>query len=475
MNVTLLIVIVYIMLLYGLAWYSTKLKSGEEIVEEFFLADRGFPAYIVAAMLTGLAVGGASTIGVAESAYTQGISAGMYNAAWAVGAIVVGFTAASRLRDLTVTTIPELFGNYYDEAGRVIAVIGQIIIQIVITSLQYIAGGAILASLLPELFSVNMGALLTAIVLGGVALIGGYWGAGLTNLINVIVIYIGVIIGAIMSISKAGGISNIVANLPVGLQWFDPVAGVGIGIIIAWFIVMITQTHSTQAVVQISFAAKDGQTAKRGFILGGLIILPIGFICALFGIVAAVQFPGLEDPAMALPKVILNLPAIISGLTLAGLWASSISTTVGLLLGSSTLVVNDIWKNYIQTDITQKQEHIMSRIVVVVITALTFLLAITVEGILDTLLIGLTLTTAYTVVVLFTIFAPKLCKKSAAFWTIGTGIIFLFVWVFVPAIRIVSHPIFLAWPIAIGTFLLVSMLDKTPANIPNEVVESEST
>lgn len=470
MNWTIFIVIVYVILLYALAWYSAirKHRGKKGVIEEFFLADRGFPPIIVGTMLTGLAVGGASTIGVAESAYTQGISAGMYNAAWAVGAIVVGIVAASKLRKLTVTTIPELFGNYYDDAGRIIAVIGQVIIQIVITSLQYVAGGAILAALMPDIFTVNTGAVLTAVVLGGVALIGGYWGAGLTNLINVVIIYVGVIIGAIMSISGAGGMTEIVAKLPADVPWFDPVAGVGLGIITSWFIVMITQTFSTQAVVQTSFAAKDGKTAKKGFILAGLIILPVGFICAIFGIVAAVQFPGLEDPAMALPRVVMGLPAIVSGLTLAGLWASSISTTVGLLLGSSTLVVNDIWKKYFQADISQREEQIISRIIVGIITVLTLLLAITVEGILDTLLIGLTLTTSYTVVVLFSIFIPKLCKKRAAFWTIGTGIVFLLVWILFPAIHVVPHPIFLAWPVAILTFLIVALVDKTPANIPKK-------
>jgi len=244
---------------------------------------------------------------------------------------------------------------------------------------------------------------------------------------------------------------------------------VGMAMVIAWFVVMITQAHSVQAVGQIAFAAEDEKTAKKGFLLAGLIILPVGFICALFGIVAAVQFPGLEDPAMALPQVVMGLSPVVAGLTLAGLWASSISTTVGLLLGTSTLVVSDIWKNYIQEDISPDKEQIISRFVVVLITALTLLLALTIEGILDALLLGLTLTTAYTVVLLFTLFIPKLCRKSSAFWTIFTGIVFLLIWFIVPAIRIVSHPIFLAWPLALVTFLIISFVDKRPANIPDKL------
>ncbi len=469
MNIAIVIVIAYIIMLYIVSWYSSKLsKKGGAI--GYLLAGRGFSSYIVAVMVAGLAVGGASTVGVAESAYTQGLSAGMYNAAWAAGAIVVGLVAAARFRKLNITTIPELFGKYYDETGRVVGVIGQLIIQIVITSLQYVAGGAILTALLPQYFSFSTGMLTTAVVFVGIALIGGYWAAGLSNLINVAVIYIGVILGVVMSVNQAGGFSNIVANLPSGSHWFDPVSGVGMAVVIAWFIVMITQTHSTQAVVQISFAAKDEKAARNGFILGGLLILPIGFLCALFGIVAASQFPNLETAAMALPTVVLNLNVAVGGLTLAALWAADVSTAVGLLLGSSTLVVSDIWKKYIQPDMDEKQEQLMSRIIVLATSVITYILAMTVVGILKTLIIGLTLTTAYTVILLFTLFAPKLCKKSAAAWTLITGTVFLALWVFVPAIRVVSHPIYLEWPICLITFLLVSVFDKRQANIPDESI-----
>ena len=138
MNIALFIVIAYIIVLYAISWYSTKLSKDGGITG-YLLAGRGFPAGIVAVMVAGLAVGGASTIGVAENAYKVGISAGWYNAAWAAGALVVGLFVAGKYRELEVSTIPELFERYFDTSGRVIAVVGQLVIQIVITSLQYVA------------------------------------------------------------------------------------------------------------------------------------------------------------------------------------------------------------------------------------------------------------------------------------------------------------------------------------------------
>ena len=115
---------------------------------------------------------------------------------------------------------------------------------------------------------------------------------------------------------------------------------------------------------------------------------------------------------------------------------------------------------------TEKQGLQYSRIAVLVISIITYVLAMSVAGILKTITIGLTLTSAYSVIMMFTLFAPKLCRKSSAFWTLLTGIVFLAVWLLVPAIHIVSQPIFLAIPLAIVTFLVTTVLDKRRATIP---------
>ncbi len=463
MNIALGIVIVYILVLYAVSWYSTKLSKGGGYLG-YLLAGRGFGPGIVATMIAGLAVGGASTIGVAEGAYKQGLAAGWYNAAWAAGAVAAGFLVAERFRQFETTSVPEILERHFDTSGRVIGVFGQIVIQMVITSLQYVAGGAILAALMPGIFTFNSGMMVSAVVFIGVTLVGGYWAAGLSNIINVIVIYLGIVTGAVMVVSNAGGIGKVVSSLPAGHPGFDLLAGLPMAIIVAWFVVMLTQAQSIQAVAQIAFAAKNGKKAKWGFVLGGLIILPAGFICAIFGIVAAAKFPGIT-PAMALPQTLLELNPWVAGLALSGLWAADVSTAVGLLLGSSTLVVNDIYKRFINPDVPEKQQMLISRLTVLGISALTYWMATYAVGIIKTLLIGLTLTTSYTVVLLGLLFTPGLCKKGSAFWTLLTGIIFLALWQFVPAIRIVSHPIYLAWPVAIVTFLAVYFLDPRPANV----------
>jgi SSS family solute:Na+ symporter len=437
----------------------------------YLLAGRNLPFWVIAPLLAGLAVGGASTIGVAERAYSSGISAGWYNAAWAAGALLVGLFAAHRYRRLKISTLPELFERHYNVSGRVIGVIGQLVLQIVITSLQYVAGGAILSALLPEVFSFQTGMLVTAIVFVSITLIGGFWAAGITNIVNVTFIYAGVVLGAIMAVSKVGGIGDIVSKLPPQHPGFD-LGAIGWGLIIAWFVVMCTTAFSVQSIAQISFAARDDQSARKGFIVGAMIILPIGFVSALIGVAAAVLHPGIV-PTEALPRMVLSLSPFVAGIILAGLWAADVSTASALLIGSATLVVGDLVKRFVAPDLDEKGERVVSRISVLALSVVTYILAVSVSGILKTLLIGLTLTTAYTLLTLMTIFWPQVCRRSHAVWTLLMAMGALTIWLVFPQVPSflkemgLPHPIFFCWIVSLLTFFVVAVVDKRKILVTN--------
>ncbi|PIE54395.1 MAG: symporter [Dethiosulfovibrio peptidovorans] len=457
----------YTFLLFAVSWKALQLQKQSEATGAvaYLLAGRNLPSSLVAVMLAGLAIGGASTVGVAQNAYTRGLSAGWYNAAWGTAGIAVGLVAASYFRRINVRTVPEMMGRMFGPGARVLGAIAQLVIQMVITSLQYVAGGAILTALLPQVFSFQSGMMATAIIFIGVTLVGGYLAGGLVNLINVAVIYIG-IIAALFSTSQAmGGVSSVLASLPSNGVWLNWTSGMGIAIIAAWMAVMITQAFSVQAVNQIAFAARDERSARRGFLLGGVMILPVGFLCALFGVMAASRFPGLENSAMALPSLVTSISPAIGGLLLAGLWAADISTAVGLLLGSATLTLEDMIKPlfYRGQELSPKQELLLSRLCVVLVSLLTFFLALSVVGILKTLTSALAVTASFTLLILADIFVPSLCRRGSGFWTILASLVVWVLWTFIPAFRVASHIIYLEWPICVVVFMLVALMDHRPA------------
>ncbi len=466
MSIPLIIVLAYIVVLFAISFWAEKRARGG--VENYVLAGRKLTTTLVTVSIVGLAIGGASTIGVSEQAYKVGLSAGWYTAAWGIGAICMGLLVAKKYRQLQISTIPELLERYYDKKGMVIGVLCQIIIQLVITSLQYIAGGTILHAMLPDIFSLASGMLTSAAVFIGITFIGGMWSASLSNILNVLLIYLGILGATIVCVLQAGGLGSIIAKLPPSVPFMSLVDGVGPMGIIGWILVLVTVNLSLQSIIQISLGAKDVATAQRGFIIGGVLMLPIGFVCALIGIIARANYPDVSA-AMALPLMIMSLNPILSGVTLAALWAADISTACNLLLSSATLFSQDIYKQ-LHPEISEKKQLYVTKAAVLVLGAFTLLLAMTVSGIIQTIMIGLSLTAAFSIVVLFTLFAPGMCRKNSAFYTIAAGLLTLILWQTVPATRLLPHVIYMEWVVCTIVFLLVYALDSSPIKADSAVI-----
>lgn len=474
MSIQLVIVCLYILMLFGISfWVKRRADKGST---EYLFAGRKLGSALIAVNITGLAVGAASTVGVAERAFSVGMAAGWYNAAWAAGSVVMGLVAAGKLRALKVSTIPEFFEKYYDTKGRVISAIGLIIIMCVITALQYLAGGAILSSLLPNIFTFKSGMLMSAVVFIGITLIGGLWSSGLANIVSVTLIYLGIIYSCIEAVIHVGGLEALEANLPNATVMMNPLGGIPIVVIVSWFIVMITQAITAQGPVQIACGASNEKTARNGFLLGGLLIFPIGFLCAILGLVAKVMFPDIpvEKAALAMPKVVMSLNPIASGATLAALWAADVSTACTILLGAGTLFSQDIYKRFINPNISDTAFVKINRIIIFVVGMVTLWFAFNAAGILKTMIAGLSMTTALTCIFFFTVFAPGVCRRSSAFWTTLVGIVGIVLW-YMPgnvlgAIKpFFQEVVYFEWVICIITFLLVSIVDK------NKIKDVEKT
>ena len=455
MSIQLFIVCAYIVLLFAISLFAKK--RADKGASEYLFAGRKLGAGLIAVNITGLAVGAASTVGVAENAFSVGLAAGWYNAAWSAGALIMGLIAAGKYRALKATTIPDLFERYYDTKGRVVSAIGLLIIMLVITSLQYLAGGAILSALLPDIFSFKGGMLTSAVVFIGITLIGGLWSSGLSNIVSVILIYAGVLYSTYAAVDKVGGMTVLLSQLPAGKDWLNPFAGLPMAIVIGWFVVMITQAITAQGPVQIACGAKDSASARKGFIWGAALIFPIGFLCALIGIVARVTSPNITA-TMALPSVIMGLDPFASGITLAAMWAADISTACTILLGAGTLFSQDIYKRFINPKCSDAKQLTMMRLCIVISGVLTLGMAMGVSSILGTIMIGLSLTAAFSVIVIVALFFPQYSCKAAGFWTLLVGFIMLVLWQFVPAVRIFPNVIYMEWFACILTYAVVAVL-----------------
>ena len=469
MSVSLAILILYIVALFAISWFAKKRSEGT--TENYALAGRKLNAPLIGVSIIGLAVGGASTIGVSEHAFKVGLSAGWYTAAWGIGAIVMGMFLAEKYRKANITTVSELIERHHDSKAVVLGVICQIIIQLVIISLQYIAGGSIISAIMPEI-GFKTGVMISAVTFIGITFIGGMWSASLSNILNIILIYGGIAIATVIQFTKVGGLSGLEMNLPANIPWFDPVAGVGIKGIMSWIVVLVTVNLSLQSIIQISLGAKDAATARKGFVWGGILMIPVGFMSALLGICAKAAYPT-ANAALALPQAIVELQPLLAGLTLAALWAADVSTACNLLLSAGTLFSKDIYKRYINPACDESKQLSVMRWSVVISGVLTVGMAMMVSGILNTIMMGLSLTAAFSIIVIVALFFPQYACKAAGFNTMLVGLVLLIAWQLVPAIRIFPHVIYLEWVACIITYVVTAIVAPEKKALPAVCPEEE--
>jgi SSS family solute:Na+ symporter len=176
---------------------------------------------------------------------------------------------------------------------------------------------------------------------------------------------------------------------------------------------------------------------------------------------------------MALPTIAAQLSPFVGGVCLASLWAADISTAVGLLMGCSTLVLEDIVKKLYTKPIKKEHELLVSRLTVLGVSLLSFLLALTVVGILRTITTALAVTTSFTLLILADIYFPKLNRKAAGFWIVLLSLLLWILWTYFPQFRIGPELIYMEWVGCGVLFILFALFTKEPANrlVPQEEKE----
>lgn len=460
-----IIIMLYVVVLLAISYFSTKkMSSGDQ--GDFILAGRNLTWPLIGVTIAGLGVGGASTIGVAESAYTLGMSAGWYDVAWATGALAVGLLIAFRIRQSRVATVIQGMEIAYGPVTGFVVMLLQMVVGFGIFTMQIKAGGALLAALLPEVFTINFGMLVSTAIFLVVAIVGGMWSAAMTNIINVIVILAGMIFGAVMVVNHFGGFAVINSHLPAveNNLWWSLTEGYGIPKIIAQVLSLTVLPLCLQTVTQSAASAVDEKHASKGMFFAAILMAPLGFICALFGVIAAAEAPNLESASLAMPMIITYLNPWVSGIILSGLWAADVSTGNGCLIGQATMATQDIVVRYFAPNLSGKKQITAMRIIMVIFSAVGYLFAVRMGEIVTLLMKLLTLWTPLAVVIVVTWRFPKYTRRSTGAVTLLAGGIFGIASLVFPAIVIMKQEIFGTLLVSVAAWLLTVLLDKRPCN-----------
>ncbi len=343
------VLIVYLGLLAAFAIWSRR-ETGT--LKGFYLAGKKLPGWVVAF----------STNATGESGW---LLLGLTGMGWAVGAqaywVVVGeiigiwlsWTLISRrlkrLGDETDSiTVPDVLAARFDDRWHLIRGVAIIIILSMVTlyvTAQLVASGKALDRFIG--MDYNAGVIFGSAIIIAYTFIGGFKAVSYTDVLQGVLMLLGLIVVPTVAMHEAGGWSNVMATLeaqdPALTTMFSLTdSGVAGWVAAASFMAVgVPFLGVPQLLVRYMSAEDEGELKKARLIsVGVLLIFTFGAVTA--GIAGRALFPGLEDQESVFPTLSSELfPPLVSGVLLVIVLSAIMSTADSLLLLASSAIVRD--------------------------------------------------------------------------------------------------------------------------------------
>ena len=384
MTATVLVLLAYLLVLVALAiWSSSETHS----LEGYFLAGKKLPFWVVAFSANATGESGWLLLGLTGMGYAVGAQA-----YWVVVGEIIGLTASwglisrklKKLGDETESiTLPDVLSAKFDDKLHLIRGIAVAIILIMVTTYvtaQMVASGKALSSFVG--WDYRMSVVAGAVIIIGYTFIGGYKAVSYTDVVQGVLMLLGLILVPAAAIYASGGWGGVVASLgqqdPNLLDMFA-VTGDGISgwvVIISFMAIGLPFLGVPQMLVRYMSARDDGEVRKARVMSIAVMIVYLGGAVTA-GIAGRALFPGLEDPETIFPTISNNLfPPIISGLLLIVVLSAIMSTVDSLLLLSSSAVVRDTMQKIFGSKKSDRELASYGKVVTVIIGVIGIAFAI---------------------------------------------------------------------------------------------------
>lgn len=391
----------YILILTGIIIYKSRTVKSEE---DFVVAGRNVPVYLLVGTLVTTWIGSGSLFGTAGLTFQVGFSELWFSLGAWVGILAVYFIAA-RVRRISQYTLTDILEKRYSPLARLLGTITIIVAYLIIAGYQFKGGGRFLAILTEGAISIETGMLITFMIIIVFTALAGMVSIVSIDIFNGIIMILGVVLAVPFAINGFGGWDKVVSTInevsPDHLsvmEGHDPIWYVGI--MLPTLILLLSES----SVYQKFSSAKDGKSARKA-VMGMFIgVVTIEFLMCLLAVVGFAIYA--HDPRFFLPdgsvnapvseEVILRigfekLPAYVGSLLFAGGAAIILSTGNTFLMVTSTNLSRDIIEKYFIKNASEKKKLVIQRISIVLLGLLAFLIMTQFTAILDMAFISYTM------------------------------------------------------------------------------------
>ncbi|MFQ6070199.1 MAG: sodium/solute symporter [Candidatus Aminicenantales bacterium] len=380
-GVDLVIVAAY---LVAIPLFGVYFKKYVKTEEDYFLAGKMLPWWIISMSIIGTNIGAYDYMGSAGGAYRFGIAQANYEWIGAIPAMILSaLLFVPYYWKAGVYTVPEFLGKRYSTAVRVIEALLWGCFLACVLGVFFWASGLMLNEYLG--IPVEVSLVITALIVGVYTITGGLAAVAMTDVVQLLVMFIGGVALTVLGLWTVGGWKGLVAAispshpqhfklfLPLDnpiLPWLGIIFGLGFVLSPAWWC-----CH--QAIIQRTLGARSEWDAKAGMLFASFPKMFIPVLVILPGLLALALNPSLTGPDMdkAFPWIIKNLlPAGLAGLVFAAFMAALISSVDSTLNSAATLWTRDIYKRFFVKNAPDKHYLKVGRVLtfVFVIWAIIF-------------------------------------------------------------------------------------------------------
>lgn len=402
-NVTFIVLIIYLVIMFFVAWYFSRKES----IGAYSLNNKKTGLWMMTFSTAATIVGAGAVVSVVSEVYNSGISYGMVlPISFVFGLIILGIMA-KKIKETgdkyDAHTLVDFFYKRFDLKNKILTGIIQVFLLIVWVGIQAVAITSLASVLMGIDYQVALFLVASITIL--YTTIGGLKIDIITDFIQFWIIFVVFAIMGVIGYNSVGGFANLLSQLPKG--HLNPFAFGGIvwaigGILLAGFLYLGNSSRW-----QLIFSAENQDTARKSFFLAIPFVLIIGLFALFFGLVASVLLSGISQDTAIFSLINNILPPWLAGFGFAAILAVIMSSIDSSLIGGSTILYRELFK---KSKLSNRQKLFYARLITALFGLLGFFVAFMVPNI-----VTLTLFVTYLAITFAPpIFAGLYSKKISA-------------------------------------------------------------
>jgi len=356
---------------------------------DYLVAGRRLPLYMNVATVFATWFGAETVLSVSATFAKDGLHGIPGDPFGASVCLVLAALLFARLfYRMNLLTIGDFYKQRYGKPVEVLTSLSITISYLGWTSAQMTALGLVIYSLSGGVLQLNQAIVLGAGVVVIYTIFGGMWSVAFTDLLQTVVIVIGLTLVALLVGDLAGGVEKVVdraaadgklvmfpADMDASAWW--AMAGA--------FFAFAFGSIPQQDVFQRMTSAKNEKTAVRGTIIGGLVYFCFAFVPIYIAYAALVADPSLaklfaNDDARVIQKILPDLvlgkmPLWAQVMFFGALLSAILSTASGALLAPTALFTENVLRPFVR-HMGDRQMLLTLRIILVTFAAAALLFAV---------------------------------------------------------------------------------------------------